>query len=56
MDAIFSSYEVLSRLTRDGSMAYFCYFDLQKAFDTVQYPLHPTSKHQAPPPAIYSAI
>ena len=38
-DAIFSSYEILSRLTRGGDTAYICFFDLQKAFDTVQYPL-----------------
>ena len=36
---IFSSYEVLSRLAKGGSMAYLCLFDLQKAFDTIQYPL-----------------
>ena len=38
-DAIFSSHEVLSRLARGGDRAYICFFDLQKAFDTVQYPL-----------------
>ena len=38
-DAIFSSYEILSRLARGGDTAYVCFFDLQKAFDTVQYPL-----------------
>ena len=35
-DAIFSSHEVLSRLARGGDRAYVCFFDLQKAFDTVQ--------------------
>ena len=38
-DAIFSSHEVLSQLARGGDRAYICFFDLQKAFDTVQYPL-----------------
>ncbi len=39
IDAIFSSYEALSRLTRRNENAYLCFFDLQKAFDTVQYPI-----------------
>ena len=38
-DAIFSSHEVLSRLTRGGDRLYICFFDLQKAFNTVKYPL-----------------
>ena len=38
-DAIFSTYEVLSRFAREGDTAYVCFFDLQKAFDTVQYPV-----------------
>ena len=38
-DAIFFSYEILSRLARGGNTAYVCFFDLQKAFDMVQYPL-----------------
>ena len=38
-DAIFSSYELTSCLTRSGNAAYICFFDLQKAFDTVQYPI-----------------
>lgn len=36
-DAIFCTYEALSKYARAGDTAYICFYDLHKAFDTVQY-------------------
>ena len=38
-DAIFATYESLSKFAREGDTTYLCLFDLAKAFDMVQYPV-----------------
>ena len=38
-EAIFSTLEVLSQYAQKGDTMYMCLYDLQKAFDTVQYPV-----------------
>ena len=38
-DAIFATQEVIARYLRDSSKVYMCLFDLQKAFDSVEYPV-----------------
>lgn len=38
-DSIFSSYEAVARFMHDRETAYVCFYDLQKALDTVQYPV-----------------
>ena len=37
-DAIFSTQEVILKHIRDGGTPYLCFFDLEKAFDSVEYP------------------
>ena len=36
-DGIFSTYEVLNTLIQDGDSPFLCMFDLEKAFDSVEY-------------------
>ena len=38
-DAIFSTFEAVTKFAREGDNRYLCFFDLQKAFDSVQYPI-----------------
>ena len=38
-DAIFASQEVISRYLKEGSRMYMCLYDLQKAFDSVEFPV-----------------
>ena len=38
-DAIFATQEAIARYLRDGSKVYMCLFDLQKAFDSIEYPV-----------------
>ena len=38
-DAIFATQEVIARYLRGGSRVYMCLYDLQKAFDSVEYPV-----------------
>ena len=38
-DAIFATQEVIARYLREGSRVYMCLYDLQKAFDSVEYPV-----------------
>ena len=38
-DAIFATQEVIARYMRGGSRVYMCLYDLQKAFDSVEYPV-----------------
>ena len=37
-DAIFATQEAIARYLRDGSKVYMCLFNLQKAFDSIEYP------------------
>ena len=37
-DAIFATQEIIARYLRGGSRVYMCLYDLQKAFDSVEYP------------------
>ena len=38
-DAIFATQEIVARYLRGGSHVYICLYDLQKAFDSVEYPV-----------------
>ena len=38
-DTIFATQEVVARYLRGGSCVYMCLYDLQKAFDSVEYPV-----------------
>ena len=38
-DVIFATQEAIARYFRDGSKVYMCLFDLQKAFDSIEYPI-----------------
>ena len=38
-DAIFATQEVISRYLNDGSKVFICLYDLQKAFDSLEYPV-----------------
>ena len=38
-DAIFATQEVIARYVREGSKVHMCLYDLQKAFDLVEYPV-----------------
>ena len=38
-DAIFATQEVIARYVREGSKVHMCLYDLQKAFDSVEYPV-----------------
>jgi len=38
-DAIFATQEVIAKYLRGGSQVYMCLYDLQKAFDSVEYPV-----------------
>ena len=38
-DAIFATQEVVAKYLRGGSHVYMCLYDLQKAFDSVEYPI-----------------
>ena len=38
-DAIFATQEVISRYLKEGSRMYMCLYDLQKAFDSVEFPV-----------------
>ena len=38
-DAIFATQEIVARYLRGGSRVYMCLHDLQKAFDSVEYPV-----------------
>ena len=38
-DAIFATQETISRYISDGSNVFMCLYDLQKAFDSVEYPI-----------------
>ena len=37
--AIFATQEVIARYPREGSRVYMCLYDLQKALDSVEYPV-----------------
>ena len=39
MDAIFATQQVIAKYLRDGSHVYMCLYDLQKAFDSFEYPV-----------------
>ena len=39
VEAIFANMEAVSQSAQDGEMMYICFYDLQKAFDSVQYPV-----------------
>ena len=36
-DAIFSTQEALLKFVREGDKAYLCLYDLEKAFDTIEF-------------------
>ena len=38
-DAIFATQEVINRYLREGSRVYMCLYDLQKAFDSIEFPV-----------------
>ena len=38
-DAIFSTQEVINRYLQEGSKMYMCLYDLQKAFDSIEFPV-----------------
>ena len=38
-DAIFATQETIARYVRQGSHVFMCLYDLEKAFDTVEYPI-----------------
>ena len=38
-DAIFVTQEAIARYVRDGSTVHMCFYDLQKAFDSVEFPV-----------------
>ena len=38
-DAIFATLEVIARYVREGGRVHMCLYDLQKAFDSVEYPV-----------------
>ena len=38
-DAIFTTQEIIARYLRGGSRVYMCLYDLQKVFDSVEYPI-----------------
>ena len=38
-DAIFATQEVIARYVREGGRVHMCLYDLQKAFDSVEYPV-----------------
>ena len=38
-DAIFATQEVIARYVRGGSQVFMCLYDMQKAFDSVEYPV-----------------
>ena len=38
-EAIFSTLEIVSNHCRKGDRMYICFYDLQRAFDSVQYPI-----------------
>ena len=38
-DAIFATQETITRYARQGSHVFMCLYDLEKAFDTVEYPI-----------------
>jgi len=38
-DAIFATQEVITRYLKGGSRVYMCLYDLQKAFDSIEYPV-----------------
>ena len=38
-EAIFSTLEAISQFAQQGEKMYLCFFDLQKAFDSVEYPI-----------------
>lgn len=38
-EAIFSTLEVVSQFSQQNEKMYMCFYDLQKAFDSVQYPV-----------------
>ena len=38
-DAVFATQEVIAKYLRGGSRVYMCLYDLQKAFDSVEYPV-----------------
>ena len=38
-DAIFATQEVIAQYVRGSSKVYMCLYDLQKTFDTVEYPV-----------------
>ena len=38
-DAIFATQEVIARYLKGSSRVYMCLYDLQKAFDPIQYPV-----------------
>lgn len=38
-DAIFATQEVINRYLQEGSKVYMCLYDLQKAFDSVEFPV-----------------
>ena len=39
VDAIFATQEMIARYLRGGSHVYMCLYDLQRAFDSVEYPV-----------------
>ena len=39
VEAIFSTMEAVSQFAQQGERMYMCFYDLQKAFDSVQYPV-----------------
>ena len=38
-DAIFVTQEAIARYVRDGSTVHMCLYDLQKAFDNIEFPV-----------------
>ena len=38
-DAIFVMQEAIARFVRDGSTVHMCLYDLQKAFDSIEFPV-----------------
>ena len=39
VDAIFATQEVLLNLVRQGSNPYLCFYDIEKAFDSIEFPI-----------------
>ena len=46
-DAIFAMQEVIARYVNNGNEVFMCLYDLQKAFDSVEFPVLLSRLHEA---------